>query len=127
MLNNLTSSYSYLYGDVPVASVGIAKKIDMLPMNVGMGLCQGMMPLVAYNFSAKNYKRMRDFTVAARTAGIAFAAGVSDQAARERGVRLMRLQEGELRYPTCLSYRQPLSPAAAAFREAVLAKLGSGK
>lgn len=73
MLNNLTSSYSDLYGDVPVASVGIAKKIDMLPMNVGMGLCQGMMPLVAYNFSAKNYKRMRDFTVAARTAGIAFA------------------------------------------------------
>lgn len=60
-------------------------------------------------------------------AGIAFAAGVSDQAARERGVRLMRLQEGELRYPTCLSYRQPLSPAAAAFRGAVLAKLGSGK
>jgi hypothetical protein len=57
-------------------------------------------------------------------AGIAFAAGVSDQAARERGVRLMRLQEGELRYPTCLSYRQPLSPAAAAFRGAVLAKLG---
>ena len=73
MLNNLVSGYSDLYGDVPVASVGIAKKIDMLPMNVGMGLCQGMMPLVAYNFSAKNYKRMQDFTRAARGAGIAFA------------------------------------------------------
>ena len=35
MINNLTSGY----GDVAVASVGIAKKIDMLPMNVGMGLC----------------------------------------------------------------------------------------
>lgn len=73
MVNNLTSGYSYLYGDVPVAAIGIAKKIDMLPMNVGMGLCQGMMPLVAYNYSAGNYKRMRDFTSAARIAGIAFA------------------------------------------------------
>ena len=73
MLNNLTSGYSYLYGDVPVAAVGIAKKIDMLPMNVGMGLCQGMMPLVAYNYSSGNYKRMRSFTTAARNAGIAFA------------------------------------------------------
>ena len=49
VINNLASSYSDLYGDVPVAAIGIAKKIDMLPMNVGFGLCQGMMPLVAYN------------------------------------------------------------------------------
>ena len=73
MINNLTASYEHLYGDVPVAAVGIAKKIDMLPMNVGMGLCQGMMPLVAYNFSARNYKRMKDFTSTARLWGIGFA------------------------------------------------------
>lgn len=73
MLNNLTASYSSIYGDVPVAAVGIAKKIDMLPMNVGMGLCQGMMPLVAYNYSSGDYKRMRSFTTAARNAGIVFA------------------------------------------------------
>ena len=54
MINNLASSYVDVYGDVPVAAITIAKKIDMLPMNVGMGLCQGMMPLVAYNFAAKN-------------------------------------------------------------------------
>jgi DNA-binding transcriptional LysR family regulator len=57
-------------------------------------------------------------------AGIALAAGVSEQVARELGVRLTRLQEEELRYPTCLSYRRPLSPAAAACREAVIARLG---
>ncbi len=74
MINNLTASYSDLYGDVPVAAVGIAKKIDMLPMNVGMGLCQGMMPLVAYNFASKDYKRMKAFSDAARIAGIVFAA-----------------------------------------------------
>ena len=69
MINNLVSGY----GDIPVAAVGIAKKIDMLPMNVGMGLCQGMMPLVAYNYAAKNYKRMKQFSDCARIAGISFA------------------------------------------------------
>ena len=73
MINNLASGYSHLYGDVPVAAIGIAKKIDMLPMNVGMGLCQGMMPLVAYNYSAGNYKRMKSFTNWARGIGIAFS------------------------------------------------------
>ena len=74
VINNLTSGYSDIYGDVPVAAVGIAKKIDMLPMNVGMGLCQGVMPLVAYNYSSGNYKRMKDFAHAARVAGMSFAA-----------------------------------------------------
>lgn len=74
VINNLTAGYSDIYGDVPVAAVGIAKKIDMLPMNVGMGLCQGMMPLVAYNYSSGNYKRMKSFATTARTAGMVFAA-----------------------------------------------------
>ena len=73
ILNKLASGYSDLYGDVPVAAIGIVKKIDMLPMNVGMGLCQGMMPLVAYNYASGDYKRMKAFTDAARTAGIIFA------------------------------------------------------
>lgn len=73
VINNLASSYSYLYGDVPVAAIGIAKKIDMLPMNVGFGLSQGMMPLVAYNFASGNHKRMRAFARTARNAGMIFA------------------------------------------------------
>jgi Na+-driven multidrug efflux pump len=32
-----------------------------------------MVPLVAYNYSAKNYKRMSSFATAARTAGMGFA------------------------------------------------------
>ncbi len=70
MVNKLASGH----GDIEVAAIGIAKKIDMLPMNVGMGLCQGMMPLVAYNYSSGNYKRMKQFSDAARIAGIIFAA-----------------------------------------------------
>ena len=73
VMNNLASGYEAELGDVPVAAIGIAKKIDMLPMNVGMGLCQGMMPLVAYNYASGDYKRMRAFTNCARAAGIGFA------------------------------------------------------
>ena len=73
VINNLASSYSDIYGDVPVAAIGIAKKIDMLPMNVGFGLSQGMMPLVAYNFASGDHKRMRAIARAARNTGMAFA------------------------------------------------------
>lgn len=47
------------YGDIPVAAYGIVKRIDQLPLNISMGLCQGFMPLVGYNFASKNYDRMR--------------------------------------------------------------------
>ena len=42
-------------------------------MNVGMGLCQGMLPLVAYNYAAKNYKRMQAVINGARISGMGFA------------------------------------------------------
>ena len=48
------------YGDIALAAVGIVLKAERLPLNVGIGICQGMMPIVAYNYSAKNYGRMRD-------------------------------------------------------------------
>lgn len=64
--NNLTASY----GDIEVAAYGIVMKADMLPLNIGMGLCQGMMPLVAYNYAAQNYPRMKSFTRAAQLSGM---------------------------------------------------------
>lgn len=70
MKNNLTSGY----GDIELAAYGIVMKIDMLPLNIGMGLCQGMMPLVAYNYAAGNYPRMKKFTKAAQMTGVAIAA-----------------------------------------------------
>ena len=69
--NNLTANY----GDIEMAAYGIVLKADMLPLNIGMGLCQGMMPLVAYNYAAKNYPRMRSFTRAAQIAGMVTACG----------------------------------------------------
>ena len=67
--NNLTAGY----GDIELAAYGIVMKADMLPLNVGMGLCQGMMPLVAYNYAARNYPRMKAFTKAAQLSGVAVA------------------------------------------------------
>lgn len=64
--NNLTSGY----GDIELAAYGIVMKADMLPLNIGMGLCQGMMPLVAYNYASKNYSRMKSFTKAAQISGM---------------------------------------------------------
>ena len=71
VINKLTSGYN----DFALAAMGIVKKLDMLPMNVGMGLCQAMVPLVAYNYAARHYKRMHAFANAARLAGIIFALG----------------------------------------------------
>ena len=51
------------YGDIPVAAYGIVKRIDLFPLGICMGLCQGFMLLVGYNYAAKNYKRMRDVSV----------------------------------------------------------------
>ena len=33
-------------------------KVERLPLNVGIGICQGMVPLVAYNCASGNEKRM---------------------------------------------------------------------
>lgn len=46
------------YGDIALAAVGIVLKVKRLPLNVGIGICQGMMPLVAYNYSSGDRKRM---------------------------------------------------------------------
>ena len=51
------------YGDIPVAAYGIVKRIDQFPLNVSMGLCQGFMPLVGYNYASARYGRMRSVSV----------------------------------------------------------------
>lgn len=62
------------YGDIPVAAYGIVKRLDQFPLNVCMGLCQGFMPLVGYNFAAKNYNRMRKISTFSWKVGMAIAA-----------------------------------------------------
>ena len=47
------------YSNAAVAGIGIAKKIDMLSFAIANGLSQGVIPLIGYNYSAKNIRRMR--------------------------------------------------------------------
>ncbi len=64
------------YGDLALAAVGIVLKVERFPLNVGIGICQGMLPLVAYNYAAGNKQRMEDTIRLARTLGLVIA-GVS--------------------------------------------------
>lgn len=62
------------YGDIPVAAYGIVKRIDQFPLNVSMGLCQGFMPLVGYNYASGNYKRMKDVSFFSWKAAVVMSA-----------------------------------------------------
>lgn len=66
VINKLASGH----GDIELAAIGIVLKVERLPLNIGIGICLGMTPLVAYNFASGNYKRMKEFFAAARLAGL---------------------------------------------------------
>ncbi len=68
------------YGDIPLAAIGIVLKAERLPLNVGIGLCQGMMPLVAYNYASKNHGRMEETVRVSRRVGLATAFGEGGKA-----------------------------------------------
>lgn len=56
ILNNMMAQY----GSEAVSSIGIAHKMALIPMYIAMGMSQGVMPLVGYNFASKNRDRMRE-------------------------------------------------------------------
>lgn len=56
ILNNFTSSF----GSDAVAAMGIAHKLTLIPVQISMGMGQAVMPLIGYNFSSGNARRMRD-------------------------------------------------------------------
>ena len=62
------------YHDLALAAIGIVLKVERFPLNVGVGICQGMMPLVAYNYSARNRQRMEDTIRLSRRLGLIIAA-----------------------------------------------------
>ena len=56
ILNNFTSSF----GADAVAAMGIAQKLNMVPMQVALGFSQGILPLISYNYASGNIKRMKE-------------------------------------------------------------------
>lgn len=55
VLNNFTSAF----GSDAVAAMGIAQKINMVPLQIALGMSQGIMPLVSYNYASGNIPRMK--------------------------------------------------------------------
>ena len=68
ILNNFTSSF----GADAVAAMGITQKINMVPMNIAMGISQGIMPLISYSYASVNHKRMKGTLMFAARASLGF-------------------------------------------------------
>ena len=65
ILNNFTAAY----GADAVAAMGIAQKVNMVPLYISLGLSQGIMPLVSYSYASGNGRRMKQtVTFSAKTA-----------------------------------------------------------
>lgn len=56
VLNKLVVSFS----NEALAGMGIAKRLDGLVFAIATGMSQGVLPLIAYNFSAGNTERMKE-------------------------------------------------------------------
>lgn len=56
ILNNVVS----LYGPEAVSAIGISHKVALVPLYFSMGAGQGVMPLIGYNYSSGNKKRMKE-------------------------------------------------------------------
>lgn len=54
-LNHIVAGYS----SKAIAGMGIAKKIDLLAYAIAQGMTQGTLPLIGYNYTSGNIKRMK--------------------------------------------------------------------
>lgn len=70
MINKLMSGY----GDIALAAMGIVLKAERIPLNIGGGIAQGMMPIVAFNYGARNLPRLHETVKKSRIAGLVMAA-----------------------------------------------------
>lgn len=55
ILNNLTKAY----GDAAIAAMSIVNRYSSFVLCVGLGIGQGFQPVVAFNYQAKEYKRVK--------------------------------------------------------------------
>lgn len=56
----ILNKFAASFGVAAVAAVGIAHKVYVLPLYLTMGMTQGIMPLISYNFASGDKKRMKD-------------------------------------------------------------------
>ncbi len=58
--NMFLNNFAGAYGSNVVASIGIVKKLDQVPMSITIGFAQGIVPLVGYSYGKKNIKKTAD-------------------------------------------------------------------
>lgn len=58
------------HGDIQLAAIGIVLKVERLPNAIGIGISQGMLPLVAYNYASGNRERRDAIIKFARLSGL---------------------------------------------------------
>ena len=73
LVTMVINKLSVSYGDIVLAAMGIVLKLERIPISVGLGICLGMVPLVAYNFGAKNRKRMMQISTLSQIAVLIFS------------------------------------------------------
>ena len=59
VLENLMSAYTVNNQVFYQSGLNVAKKINMLAHCIVRGMSQGVLPLIGYNYAAKNYRRMK--------------------------------------------------------------------
>jgi len=62
------------HNDLVLAGMGIVMKVERIPNAVNIGICQGMLPIVAYNYSSGDHARMKAVISTARRTGLMVAA-----------------------------------------------------
>lgn len=56
----LFNNYSMIYGDNVVAGFGVAQRVVQIVDCIGMGFAMGVVPLIAFAYSANNQKRLME-------------------------------------------------------------------
>lgn len=59
------------HNDLVLAGMGIVMKVERIPNAINIGISQGMLPIVAYNYASGNHARMKKTIHTARNAGLA--------------------------------------------------------
>ncbi|MBE6844898.1 MAG: MATE family efflux transporter [Ruminococcus sp.] len=57
--NIVLTHYMSPYGDINVAAFGIVQKVGSIAIQISVGLTQGIMPLIGYNYAAGNHNRTK--------------------------------------------------------------------
>lgn len=68
-VNMLAAAHS----DLVLAGMGITMKVERIPTAINLGICQGSMPIISYNFASGNKERMQKTINTARIWGLCVA------------------------------------------------------